>query len=312
MSEDFLVDRRRRHSAPAIAVWKKLKSHKPSERVRLIKGKYLCLVTGAGNGLGRAVAGLAFQDQGIFPFAMADSKVILVDSDEEGLKETSGKKMRQFLKHRKIDVELMIVDLSDLNETKAMLDKIVSTHAKDYEHVIFINNATTIGNVANQLTDMDDIGNIQKFWDLNITSRMYLTSRFCKEFYRSKRTVVHTFRFDIARSTPFLGMSYMSQNAIDAFGETFAKENPAIHVLHFTPYRIDTEKTKRVAEDCGNEDLREKISSYYELNQLQQPLESAKRMTKVLEENDFKEGEVMRIEEERYFNSDNNNNNTDA
>ena len=219
---------------------------KTPEKIRLVNGKYLCLVTGAGNGFGRTIAGLVFQDQGIFPIAMAGSKVILVDNDFEGLKETSGKKMRQFLMHRKINVELKFVDLNNLNDARNMLNEISSAYEKDFEHVILFNNASSVGDVTKDtIAHTDDTTIIQEYWDLNITSRMYVTSQFCNIFHHSRKTIVHTASYDSSVPTSYLGLSCMATSAIDTFGQVFAKENPTVHVLHYTPSRMDTKPNEK-------------------------------------------------------------------
>ena len=272
--------------------WENLR-RKSVDRVRLIRGKYLCLVTGAGDGLGRAIAGLVFQDQGIFPNAMSGSKVILVDKDVEDLKETSGKKMRQFLMHRKINVALEFFDVSILSEAKELLQKVIVQNDNDYEHVILINNASYIGDVSKKLVDLKETTEIEKFWDVNITSRIYLTSQFCEAYPLSKKTVVHTAYYDSAQPTPNLGLSCMATSAMDTFGKIFAKENPSIRVVLYTPSRMDDKRTKYILENCANEELKNTIARQCELNNLLQPLEAAKRMTRILEEYEFKAGEVV-------------------
>jgi len=273
--------------------WDKLKNG--GAKVRLVKGKFLCFVTGAGNGLGRAIAGMAFQDQGILPDAMSGSRVILVDKDEEALKETSGKKMRQFLKHRKIEVELEVVDLGDLSETRKLCDRLEAKQAKDFEHVIFVNNASSLADPAKTLINFDDAEEMARYWNVNITSRMFMSTQFCRIFQHSKRTVVHTVRYESATSNPYLGPSCMAASAIETFAQIFAKENPAIRVLHFTAGALDTKRTHRLIENCGNENLKEDLSKIKDENKLTIPLEAAKRMIRFIEGDEFTKGEFLSV-----------------
>lgn len=273
--------------------WDKVRNS--TQKVRLIKGKFLCFVTGAGNGLGRAIAGMAFQDQGILPDAMSGSRVILVDKDEDALKETSGKKMRQFLKHRKIEVELEVVDLGDLIETQNLCQKLEDKQDKDFEHVIFVNNASSLADPSKRLVDFDDPEDMASYWNVNITSRMYMTAQFCRIFRHSKRTVVHTVRYENATPNPYLGPSCIASSAIETFAKTFAKENPNIRVLHFTAGALDTKRTHRLIESCGNRDLQEDLKHIKEENKLTIPLEAAKRMIKYIEGDHFTKGEFLAI-----------------
>eukprot|EP00111_Clytia_hemisphaerica_P018814 TCONS_00055625-protein len=294
----------RRKSAPVAAPWSKQKltgaSHWDKVRgngnkVRLVKGKFLCFVTGAGNGLGRAIAGMAFQDQGILPDAMSGSRVILVDKDEEALKETSGKKMRQFLKHRKIEVELEVVDLGDLAASKKLIERLDTKQAKDFEHVIFVNNASSLADPSKTLIEFDDPSDMAQYWNINITSRMFMTTQFCRVFQHSKRTIVHTVRYESAKPNPYLGPSCMASSAIDTFAQTFAKENPAIRVLNFTAGALDTKRTHRLIESCGNKDLQEDLKKIMEENKLTIPLEAAKRMIRFIEGDEFTKGQMLSI-----------------
>lgn len=294
----------RRSSAAAVLPWDKKnltgashwdKVRKNGGKIRIIKGKYLCFVTGAGNGLGRAIAGMAFQDQGILPDAMSGSRVILVDKDEEALKETSGKKMRQFLKHRKIDVELEVVDLGDLEATQKLIDKIDSKQAKDFEHVIFVNNASSLADPSKSLGSLESPAEIAHYWNVNITSRMFVTTQLCRIFSSSKRTIVHTVRYESNSPTPYLGPSCIAASAIETFAKTFSKENPTIRVLHFVAGALDTKRTHRLIESCGNKELQEDLKRISEENKLTIPLEAAKRMIKYIEGNDFKAGEVLYV-----------------
>ena len=294
----------RRKSAAQAAPWGKQKltgaSHwdkvrTTTSKVRLIKGKFLCFVTGAGNGLGRAIAGMAFQDQGILPSAMSGSRVILVDKDEEALRETSGKKMRQFLKHRKIEVELEVVDLENLDEAKNLIEKVEAKQDKDFEHIIFVNNASSLGDATKTLTDYEDPAEMARYWNINITSRMYMTTQICRVFQHSKRTVVHTVRYEAASPTPYLGPSCMATSAIMSFGRTFAQENPNIRVLQFTAGALDTKRVHRLIENCGNQLLQDELKKFKEENKLTIPLEAAKRMIRFIEGDDFTKGEVLDI-----------------
>lgn len=298
-------DSRRGSSTPLAWDKKKLtgathwdKVRKNGGKVRLVKGKFLCFVTGAGNGLGRAVAGMAFQDQGILPDAMSGSRVILVDKDEEALKETSGKKMRQFLKHRKIEVELEVVDLEDLEAAQKLIDKIDAKQAKDFEHVIFVNNASSLSDPSKTLGDLEELGEISKYWNVNITSRLFMTTQLCRIFSSSKRTIIHTVRYESNNPTPYLGPSCIAASAVETFAKTFAKENPTVRMLHFCAGALDTKRTHRLIESCGNKDLQEDLKRIHESNKLTNPLEAAKRMIKYIEGNEFKEGEVLYVYDE--------------
>ncbi|XP_065667375.1 sepiapterin reductase-like [Hydra vulgaris] len=274
--------------------WSQLRK-KSFSKIRLIKGKFLVIVTGAGHGLGRSIAGLAFQDQGIFAQAFSGSKVIMVDKDMDALNETSGKKMRQFLKHRKIDVVLECIDLMNLTDTKNFLNDLVAKNDQDYEHIVFVNNTSTLGNISQTLMENENLEELEDYWRLNITSRIYLTTQICKLFPFSKKTVVHTARTESTTASEYMGLSNIATSAFDMFGQTFAKENPTIRVLYFTPNLLDTKRCRKIVEECPNKDLCESIQQSIDQGTLETPLDAAKKMSRILEEYEFTQGEVLRI-----------------
>lgn len=272
--------------------WDKLRK-KSGEKIRLIKGKYLCIVTGAGNGLGRAVANLVYQDGGIFPTAMAGSKLVLLDKDMESLRETSGKKMKQFLKHRKIEVDIICADLGDLNETKNTIKDILDKNDKDFEHVTLISHANTLGNASICLTEQSDYAALQEYFDLNIISKVFLVSAVCNGFPRSKKTIVFTANKYAVQGLPYLGISAMAESATKTYAQVFAKENPSTRVLYFTAREMESNKAQLLLNSCGNKDLKEDTKTELELQKLQPPLDVAKKLMKILEEYRFKSGEIL-------------------
>ncbi|XP_066926547.1 sepiapterin reductase-like [Clytia hemisphaerica] len=302
MAEGFNPGRRRSSLTPA--PWDKSilspKTSRDTGRKGLTKGKFLCLITGAGNGLGRAIAGMAFQDQGILPNALSGSKVILIDKDEDALKETSGKKMRQFLKHRKIEVELEVFDLSDVYDMKSLAEKIEDHQERDYEQVIFVNNASDVGDTSKTLDDYQDPDVLSKYWNLNITSRTYLSCQFARIFKASKRTFLHTIRMDSTSPETHFGPSCMATSAVKAFTETLAMENPKLRVLEYHVGLMETNRTLKIVDQCGNEKVQKSAQKAQEENKLEQPLEVAKRIIKYIEGNDYTEGKVLKIIDEAY------------
>jgi len=270
-----------------------MNNKKIKQRPRLVKGKFLCVITGAGNGLGRAIANLVFQEGGIHPLAMGGSRLILIDKDMDSLRETSGKKMKQFLKHRKIEVELFCVDLSDLSKAREFIEETIIKFDKDFEEVILINNITTLGDTTKTLSLNTNFEEIKEYFDLNIISKTYMTAEVCNEFALSKKTVINTMNYDASRPNAYLGLPYMASSAIKAFSEVFAKENLKTKVLVFTPGRVDSGSSREILEKCSNKELIDEIGHQVEMNQLKQPLEIAKKLAKILDENKFKSGVAL-------------------
>ena len=272
------------------------KAGERKEKVRPIKGKYLCIVTGAGHGIGRAIASLAFQDQGILPDAWAGSKLCLMDIDEEALNETAGKKMRQFLAHRKIEVDLIIFDFSDIHEISEMMNKIDTKYEKDFERVILVNAVSSIGSVEKLLTATVDPPAIQRFWDLNVTSKICMANQICKIFYQQKKTVVDITMQDLNIPTATLGLPCMASTAISTFDQVFAKENPNVCVLHYVTDRLESNTISKIIEETSNAKLETELRALRDRNQLTPTSDAAKRMIKAFDNISFTKGEVVHID----------------
>lgn len=272
------------------------KATERKEKVRPVKGKYLCIVTGAGHGIGRAIASLAFQDQGILPDAWKHSKLCLIDIDEEAINETAGKKMRQFLAHREIDVDLITFDLSNIHEIGEMMERITTKYDKDFERVILVNAAHSIGQVTNLLALSENPIGIQKFWDLNITSKICMTNQVCKYFTVQKKTVVDITSQDLNVPTKTLGLACMASSAMSTFDEIFAKENPNVSVLHYVTDRLDTNTISRIIEETNNSVLATELKELKDTNKLTLTGDAAKRMIKCFDTVSFTKGEVTHVD----------------
>lgn len=282
--------RQRKYSLPD-----KKPNVKTTQKARLVKGKYLCIITGAGHGIGRAIAGLAFQDQGILPDAWAGSKLCLIDIDEEALNETAGKKMRQFLAHRKITVDLFTIDLSHLDEIESFMRNLDVKYEKDFERVILINSAGSLGKLESLQQIAEDPSAIQKYFDLNITSKICMTNKVCKIFVSQAKSTVNVSSLDLNKPTSALGLPCMAASAIATFDAIFAKENPHVRVLHYVTERLDKRSTKRIGEGCNNTTLSRDIQELSIEGKLMSPVDAAKRLIKVLETTTFTNGEVIDV-----------------
>jgi len=266
------------------------------EKVRPVKGKYLCIITGAGHGIGRAIASLAFQDQGILPDAWKHSKLCLIDIDEEALNDTAGKKMRQFLAHREIDVDLITFDFSDIHGIQEMMEQITTKYDKDFERVILVNAAHSIGTVSNLLTLSENPVDIQRFWDLNITSKIVMTNQICLNFTVQKKMVVDITSQDLSVPTKTLGLACMASSAMSMFDEVFAQENPNVAVLHYVTDRLDTNIVTRIIEETNNTALANELEALKVGHKLTPTLDAAKRMIKNFDTGNFVKGKVTHVD----------------
>ena len=167
---------------------------------------FLLIVTGASRGFGRAVCLALCQE-----LVQGSLRVILIGRSSEGLDETDRqmKLVRQQQQHsdkssQTLTMEIMkqAMDLSNLNELDKNIDKILSDeslNAASYDHVVFINNAASLGHVGPTLRS-PSLQDMQQSVDFNITSALWLTVRIMRHFQPPK-TLATTMTKESAFST---------------------------------------------------------------------------------------------------------------
>ena len=127
------------------------------------QGKTLVLITGASRGLGQAIS---------VEMATLDTPVlVLISRDLDGLEKTA-----QMCKNvnNKCQVILKQVDLSQA--TKDDLKIVLEDLDKDFESLVLVHNAGSLGNQGTKVTDFDNAKELQDYFYLNIVSAMLLNS----------------------------------------------------------------------------------------------------------------------------------------
>jgi short-subunit dehydrogenase len=147
--------------------------------------KTFCLITGASRGIGKTI-GIQFA-QKVGP----GSLFVLVSRSTSALEETKGEILAN---NKDISVHVGSMDLEQLTDKTGYHD-LISTALKengsspqDFGHSILVHNAGSLGNENTLLkvTQLQDGDEISKYWSLNLTSVIILTSQFCKIFHDSR------------------------------------------------------------------------------------------------------------------------------
>ena len=138
--------------------------------------KTYCVITGAGRGIGRAIAVALAQK-------FADGSVIVLTArSADELAET---RSQVDVVAPGVVVRVVIGDLSDENAVPNILSDLTNdVNPVVVEHALLISNAGSLLDPARftrQFTT-SDVGMIQKFWMMNLTSQMLLSSHFMTTF----------------------------------------------------------------------------------------------------------------------------------
>ena len=138
--------------------------------------KLFCIVTGASRGIGRAIA-IELSKQ----FA-SGSLIVLTARSPEGLHETQ-QQIQEV--STAVLVRLVTSDLEDdvtLPETLKEITKDVDPSI--YHCALLINNAGTMWDASRYASQLNgaDLDDMQKYWMMNVTSYLLLTSHFLQTF----------------------------------------------------------------------------------------------------------------------------------
>jgi short-subunit dehydrogenase len=147
----------------------------------------LAIISGSSGGFGRAITlALSQSEKPLFP--IAETKYVLLSRNVEGMQETKSKLLEQCGKGYEDNVSIVRVDYSQIENMKNTISQLLEQERqKQYEHVILIHNAGTLGALkyVHELANSTDL--VQEHMTVNITSCYVLNSLFLASFLVSYR-----------------------------------------------------------------------------------------------------------------------------
>lgn len=144
------------------------------KRISVWKLHTLCMITGASRGLGKCIA-VRFAER--FP---SGSVMILAARDNGHLYET-----KHSIEQIRPDIKVFVwsIDLTEID--KEIVEQYLSSvwldiHQvpSDFEQTMLIHNAGSLGNITEWFTGQSSAGELNKYWQLNLTSVAVLNSVF--------------------------------------------------------------------------------------------------------------------------------------
>ncbi|KAJ7382836.1 hypothetical protein OS493_032472 [Desmophyllum pertusum] len=245
-----------------------------------------CLITGASRGLGRSVAvALAreFSESGI------EGHFVLVSRSEDGLEETRNRIIKVCATAK---VHIIIANLGEIST----LDETIKTAFSKVEpskvtHALLVNNAGSLGDISKCMRDVSqDATSLQDYFNLNITSPMFLASKFLQSFNNASCTVVNVSSLLAVQSFAYFSLYCTGKAARDMMCQVLAKEEPNVRVLNYAPGPLLTDMYEEILTTCGNQEMVEMFNTSKEQNKALSPDESAGKLMQILKENTFTSG----------------------
>lgn len=257
-------------------------------------GKCFCLITGASSGFGRALAQLMVKENGLLQNASEGSKIVFLARNMAGMEETrslmseSGKNMQRFL------VEFLPVDLSESTETEIAIQEYIGEQDTAFDHLFLFNNAGVLGNISGGFVDCThNILHYQKLFNINMTSPMFLISKFLKYFKDSNRVVVQTSSLAAIKPCPSMSTYCAAKAGMDMFMRCLTLDHPDVTTLSYSPGPIDTPIGQELADNHHLEETRAFWKNLRTKDEIVKPMDSAQILLDVLQAWNFKSGDFV-------------------
>ncbi|XP_067048558.1 sepiapterin reductase-like isoform X1 [Acropora muricata] len=249
--------------------------------------KTCCVITGASRGFGRATA---FALAHAFAESGCNSHFILLSRDEKKLQETRNGIM-ELDSYAK--VHTVVADLGEMKTLEETVNNALSkVEPNQVSHAILLNNAGSIGDISNRIKDMTNIRaeSLQDYFNLNISSPMFLISKFLKRFEGSSCTVINVSSLMAVESFSHFSLYCAGKAARDMMCQVLAKEEPDVRVLNYAPGPLSTDMYDEICNTCGNQELAAEFQKGQDENKILSSSESARKLVSLLREDVFASG----------------------
>lgn len=250
-----------------------------------LSGATYCVVTGASQGIGRALAAEVAKLLG------PKSVLLLLARNKHELSTTA-----DLCKTSNVEVLYESVDLS--KATNAEMTDILNKALKgrkvtDFATSIIFHNVGSLGNLAIETSRMENVEELRKYYDLNVFNVISLNTQFLKIFEDVEDRVIIVNITSLCAIKPMSGMAYYCSGkaAREMYFRVLAEEKKHIKVLNYSPGPVETAMIDFVLDEAVNDNLKDVFTSFKNQGTLLKPEITAKKCMKVLQAGKFSPGE---------------------
>eukprot|EP01147_Barroeca_monosierra_P008026 gene8026-740_t len=251
--------------------------------------KVTIVVTGASRGFGRSIAKefcKGWNDQG------HSLRFVLTARDESSLIN---------LQHElEVDGAVATYITGNLDSAEGVdtltEELLKQAFSEECDRFVLVNNAGTLGDINKFTDEYNDINTLQTFFMTNVTSMVYLTSRFLKHLKgipKINSTIVNVSSLMAVQPEAGFGLYCSSRSARDMFTSVAAAETTQtsnMSLLSYAPGPLDTDMQGTIRNELVNTALRDTFRKMKDEGQLVDPRNSARRLFELLDRNDFRSG----------------------
>lgn len=250
-----------------------------------LSGSTYCVVTGASQGIGRAIAVEVSRLLG------PKSIILLLARNKQELSITA-----DLCKTENVQVLYESIDLSKASNSEMfdVMNKALSGRkVSDFETSLIFHNVGSLGNLSVETSRMEDVEELRQYYDLNVFKVISLNTQFLKIFEEVEDRVIIVNITSLCAIKPMSGMAYYCSGkaAREMYFKVLAEEKKHIKVLNYSPGPVETAMINYVLDEAVNDNLKDVFTSFKNQGTLLKPEITAKKCMKVLKLAKFTPGE---------------------
>ncbi|XP_051160144.1 sepiapterin reductase [Leptopilina boulardi] len=253
--------------------------------MKIFSEKVFLLITGASQGIGEQIA------KSFAPLLPANSQILLLARNGESLNRVK-QQLPDNLVINTVSVDLSSSSAEDL--TEIFRNNVKEENISLFSEAIIIHNAGSLGNITQKTNDMLDFDVMRKYYDLNVFSPAVLNNVFMKFFNGHVKNKIFVINItSLCAIEPMKSMGYYcsGKSAREMFFKVFAKENPHVNVLNYSPGPVKTEMFHDVCQNVGDFEVKENFNELNVKNTVLTTQQTVNRLLTVLEEQKYSSGD---------------------
>lgn len=247
-----------------------------------LSGSVYCVVSGASQGIGRAIAVEVSKLLG------PKSVMLLLARNKQELSKTAS-----LCESSHVKVLYEIIDLSKASNAEmydVLKKPLEGRKVKDFDTGLIFHNVGSLGNLSVETDRMEDVEELRNYYDLNVFNVISLNTQFLKIFEENVIIVNIT---SLCAIKPMSGMAYYCSGkaAREMYFRVLAEEKKNVRVLNYSPGPVETAMIDYVLDKAVNDNLKDVFTSFKNQGTLLKPEVTAKKCMKVLLAGKFTPGE---------------------
>lgn len=250
-----------------------------------LSGAVYCVVTGASQGIGRA---LAVEVSKLFG---PKSLMLLLARNEQELAKTASLCESDRVKVVFNSIDLGTASLDEMNNVLSASLK--GREQTEFSKVLIFHNVGSLGNLAVETNRMENVNELRSYYNLNVFNVIALNTQFLKLFQGVEDRIIIINITSLCAIKPMGGMAYYCSGkaAREMYFRVLAEEKKNIKVLNYAPGPVETAMIDFVIDEAVNDNLKDVFTSFKNQGTLLAPEVTAKKCMKVLQAGAFAPGE---------------------